>query len=85
MNPAVAPVPLDSGDSTVANRPLVSVVVPTLDEVDAAGLPESYFTVWSNVFHNADLPADGTFLVHGGAGGIGGHFTLPDAAADNVC
>ena len=37
MNPAVAPVPLDSGDSTVANRPLVSVVVPTLDE--AANLP----------------------------------------------
>ena len=38
---------------------------------DAAGLPETYFTVWSNVFFNHKLPANGTFLVHGGAGGIG--------------
>ena len=38
---------------------------------DAAGLPETYFTVWSNVFFNHKLPANGNFLVHGGAGGIG--------------
>ena len=38
---------------------------------DAAGLPETYFTVWSNVFFNQKLPANGNFLVHGGAGGIG--------------
>ena len=38
---------------------------------DAAGLPETYFTVWSNVFFNQKLPKNGTFLVHGGAGGIG--------------
>ncbi len=42
-----------------------------VDETDAAGLPESYFTVWSNVFHQADIPERATFLVHGGAGGIG--------------
>lgn len=39
--------------------------------VDAAGLPETYFTVWSNVFFGAQLTAGETFLVHGGAGGIG--------------
>jgi putative PIG3 family NAD(P)H quinone oxidoreductase len=42
-----------------------------LDMVDAAGLPETYFTVWSNVFIGAGLRAGETFLVHGGAGGIG--------------
>ncbi|MEL0290599.1 MAG: NAD(P)H-quinone oxidoreductase [Alphaproteobacteria bacterium] len=39
--------------------------------IDAAGLPETYFTVWSNVFFNHKLPESGNFLVHGGAGGIG--------------
>ncbi|MEQ1776309.1 MAG: NAD(P)H-quinone oxidoreductase [Burkholderiales bacterium] len=39
--------------------------------IDAAGLPETFFTVWSNVFIGAQLKASETFLVHGGAGGIG--------------
>ena len=39
--------------------------------IEAAGLPETYFTVWSNVFFNHKLPTNGNFLVHGGAGGIG--------------
>ncbi|MBX9905599.1 MAG: NAD(P)H-quinone oxidoreductase [Burkholderiales bacterium] len=39
--------------------------------VDAAGLPETFFTVWSNVFIGAGLKAGEIFLVHGGAGGIG--------------
>jgi len=39
--------------------------------LDAAGLPETHFTVWSNVFIGAKLAAGETFLVHGGAGGIG--------------
>jgi putative PIG3 family NAD(P)H quinone oxidoreductase len=38
---------------------------------DAAGLPETFFTVWSNVFIGAGLKSGETFLVHGGAGGIG--------------
>ncbi len=38
---------------------------------DAGGLPETFFTVWSNVFMGAGLSAGETFLVHGGAGGIG--------------
>jgi len=39
--------------------------------LDAAGLPETFFTVWSNVFIGAGLKSGETFLVHGGAGGIG--------------
>ena len=42
-----------------------------VDLVDAAGLPETFFTVWSNVFIGAGLKSGETFLVHGGAGGIG--------------
>jgi NADPH2:quinone reductase len=38
---------------------------------DAGSLPETLFTVWSNVFMGAGLKAGETFLVHGGAGGIG--------------
>ena len=38
---------------------------------DAASLPETFFTVWSNVFAGAKLTAGETLLVHGGAGGIG--------------
>ena len=42
-----------------------------MPEIDAAGLPETYFTVWSNVFFQQQIKQDGVFLVHGGAGGIG--------------
>jgi len=42
-----------------------------LNFVDAASLPETFFTVWSNVFIGAGLTAGETLLVHGGAGGIG--------------
>ncbi|MEM6414737.1 MAG: NAD(P)H-quinone oxidoreductase [Pseudomonadota bacterium] len=37
----------------------------------AAGLPETFFTVWANVFDDAGLQADETLLVHGGTSGIG--------------
>lgn len=37
----------------------------------AAALPETYFTVWSNVFDRARLQTHETLLVHGGSGGIG--------------
>ncbi len=40
-----------------------------LDE--AAALPETFFTVWSNVFDRGGLKAGETFLVHGGSSGIG--------------
>jgi len=42
-----------------------------LSEVEAASLPENYFTVWNNVFDRAHLRAGESILVHGGSGGIG--------------
>jgi len=41
------------------------------DFVAAATLPETFFTVWTNVFERGRLRANETFLVHGGSGGIG--------------
>ena len=38
---------------------------------EAACLPETYFTVWSNVFERGGLKAGERFLVHGGSSGIG--------------
>ena len=38
---------------------------------EAASVPETCFTIWSNVFMGAGLSAGETFLVHGGAGGLG--------------
>ncbi len=42
-----------------------------LDLVEAAALPETFFTVWSNVFDRGGLQAGESFLVHGGSSGIG--------------
>jgi NADPH2:quinone reductase len=42
-----------------------------LSDVEAASLPETFFTVWSNVFDRAHLERGETFLVHGGSSGIG--------------
>lgn len=42
-----------------------------LDDTEAAGVPETFFTVWTNVFQRCRLSGGETFLVHGGASGIG--------------
>jgi putative PIG3 family NAD(P)H quinone oxidoreductase len=42
-----------------------------LDLAQAASLPETFFTIWSNIFMTAGLSAGEVFLVHGGAGGLG--------------
>lgn len=42
-----------------------------LDDVQAASLPETFFTVWSNVFDRARLQAGETLLIQGGSSGIG--------------
>lgn len=42
-----------------------------LSLVEAAGLPETFFTVWYNVFQTGDLKAGEWFMVHGGTSGIG--------------
>ena len=46
----------------------VPAAVPLLD---AAGLPETVFTVWANVFERGGLRPEDTLLVHGGSSGIG--------------
>ena len=46
--------------------------VPTgMSLSDAASLPETYFTIWSNIFMTAELVDSKVYLVHGGAGGLG--------------
>ena len=42
-----------------------------LSMIEAAGLPETFFTVWHNVFERGGLKSGETFLVHGGSSGIG--------------
>ena len=42
-----------------------------LDMIHAAAVPETFFTVWNNVFERGRLAAGEWFLVHGGSSGIG--------------
>jgi NADPH2:quinone reductase len=42
-----------------------------LSDIEAASLPETFFTVWSNVFDRGHLQSGETFLVQGGTSGIG--------------
>lgn len=55
----------------VASAPLCLPVPKELTMVEAAGLPETYYTVWTNVFQRGRLKAGETFLLHGGSSGIG--------------
>ena len=41
------------------------------DAVHAAALPETFFTVWHNLFYRGGLTSGETILIHGGASGIG--------------
>jgi len=42
-----------------------------LSDIEAASLPETFFTVWSNVFDRGRLQAGESFMVQGGTSGIG--------------
>jgi putative FmdB family regulatory protein len=42
-----------------------------LSPIEAAGIPETFFTVWTNVFERGRLVEGETLLVHGGSSGIG--------------
>ena len=55
----------------VADESLALPVPGNMDFVTAAGLPETFFTVWSNVFVRGRLVEGEIFLVHGGTSGIG--------------
>lgn len=49
-----------------------SLPIPNgLSMAEAGGVPETYFTVWNNVFERGALEAGDWFLVHGGTSGIG--------------
>ncbi len=41
------------------------------DFIQAAALPETFFTVWSNIFDRVRLKQNETLLIHGGSSGIG--------------
>ncbi len=66
-----------------------------LSPVEAASLPETFFTVWSNVFDRAGLIGAETLLVQGGSSGIGvtaiqmaralGHRVFATAGSDDKC
>jgi putative PIG3 family NAD(P)H quinone oxidoreductase len=55
----------------VAPAPQCLPVPKGLSLVEAAALPETYFTVWTNVFVRGRLAKGESLLVHGGASGIG--------------
>jgi NADPH2:quinone reductase len=55
----------------VAPAPQCLPIPGKLAMIEAAALPETFFTVWTNVFERGRLQAGETFLVHGGSSGIG--------------
>ena len=54
-----------------APAPLCLPVPGGFDAAEAAALPETFFTVWTNVFDRARLAEGESILVHGGSSGIG--------------
>ena len=66
-----------------------------LSDVEAASLPETFFTVWSNVFERARLQPGETLLIQGGTSGIGvtaiqlakahGATVIATAGSDDKC
>jgi NADPH2:quinone reductase len=66
-----------------------------LSFIEAASLPETFFTVWSNVFDRGNLKDHESLLVHGGSSGIGvtaiqmakalGHTVYVTAGSDEKC
>jgi putative PIG3 family NAD(P)H quinone oxidoreductase len=63
--------------------------------IEAAAIPETYFTVWHNVFERGALQSGEAFLVHGGSSGIGttaiqlasafGAYVITTAGSDDKC
>lgn len=55
----------------VAHEDVALPVPDGMSFAEAGGVPETYFTVWSNVFERARLQPGETLLIHGGSSGIG--------------
>ncbi len=58
-------------DYCVAHETNALPIPAGLTAIEAAAIPEAYFTVWTNVFSRGGLKAGETLLVHGGTSGIG--------------
>ena len=79
----------------VAPLPQCLPVPKGLSDVEAASLPETFFTVWSNVFDRARLQSGETLLIQGGTSGIGvtaiqmakaaGATVIATAGSDDKC
>jgi len=79
----------------IAHEGSVLSVPKGVSLMDAAALPEAYFTVWTNVVDRARLAPGETFLVHGGGSGIGtaaiqlfaarGHRVFTTAGSQEKC
>ena len=55
----------------IAAAPLCLPIPSGLSMVEAAALPETFFTVWTNLFERGGCKAGDTVLIHGGTSGIG--------------
>jgi NADPH2:quinone reductase len=55
----------------VAEEPATLPIPTGLSMVEAAAIPETFFTVWHNVFERAALKPGEWFMIHGGTSGIG--------------
>ncbi len=55
----------------LASASLCLPIPENLSYAEAAGIPETFFTVWSNMFDRGHLQQGETLLVHGGSSGIG--------------
>lgn len=82
-------------DYCLCEEALTLPVPKGLTMAEAASLPETYATVWSNLFADGSLKAGGSVLVQGGASGIGvsaiqllknlGHRVFVTAGTDEKC
>jgi len=55
----------------IAAAPLCLPVPESVSLVEAAAIPETFFTVWTNLFDRGGLKAGESVLIHGGTSGIG--------------
>ena len=79
----------------VVPEPQALAIPSGLDPVHAAAIPETYFTVWTNLFERGRLQEGERVLVHGGTSGIGttaiqlgrafGARVLATAGSDDKC
>lgn len=79
----------------IAHQDLCLPIPKPLNLIQAAALPETFFTVWHNVFERAAIKPGETLLIHGGTSGVGttaiqlahalGHRVFTTASTDEKC